>query len=150
MIVADIMTAYPEALSPDSTVQKAAQLMRDHDYGVIPVVDELGSLVGIVTDRDIVVQAVARGQGTDTLLSECMTQHPDTVGKDLPIDKALHLMNTRQIRRVPVVENGRLIGMVSLSDVARSPVPEAETMKTLESVSAAGGELRRGAGLPEA
>ena len=84
------MTAYPEALGPDAPIQKAAQLMRDHDYGVIPVVDEIGSLVGIVTDRDIVVQAVARGQGPETPLSECMTPQPDTVARDLPVDKALH------------------------------------------------------------
>jgi len=150
MIVADVMTAYPETLDPEATIQKAAQLMRDHDYGVMPVVDELGSLVGIVTDRDIVVKAVASGHGPETPLRECMTASPDTVPKDLPIDKALHLMNTRQIRRVPVVETGRLIGMVSLSDIANSGVQGEEILKTLESSSASGGALSTGAGLLEA
>lgn len=149
MMISDVMTPYPETLGPDATIQKAALLMRDHDYGVIPVVDESGVLVGIVTDRDIVVQAIAQGHGPETPLSECMTVHPDTVPKDLPIDKALHVMNTRQIRRLPVVENGRLIGIVSFSDIATSGVPEGEKVKTLESLSTAGGELRRGAGLPE-
>ncbi len=149
MLVADIMTAYPEALGPDASVQKAAQLMRDHDFGVIPVVDELGQLVGIVTDRDIVIQAVAKGHGPETPLNECMTPHPDAIGKDMPIDRALHLMNTRQIRRVPVVENGRLIGMVSLGDVAKSQTPDAETMKTLESVSSAGGPMQHTPGPDE-
>ena len=149
MMVADVMTPFPEALDPDASVQKAARLMRDHDYGVIPVVDELGALVGIVTDRDIVVKVVADGHGAEATLRECMTPHPDTVPKDLPIDKALHLMNSRQIRRVPVVEAGRLIGMVSLSDIATSGVAEGEKLKTLESVSASGGETRPGAGLPE-
>ena len=150
MTVADVMTTFPETLDPDATVQKAAKLMRDHDYGVIPVVDGLGSLVGIVTDRDIVVKAVADGRGSEATLRECMTPNPDTVPKDLPIDKALHVMNTRQIRRVPVVESGRLIGMVSLSDIAKAPVAEAEKLKTLESVSAGGSDIRPGAGLPEA
>ena len=149
MTIADVMTAFPETLSPDSTIHKAAQLMRDHDYGVIPVVDDIGSLVGIVTDRDIVIQAIAAGHGPETALSECMTGRPDTVPKDLPIADALHLMDKRQIRRVPVVENGRLIGMVSLSDIARSQAPEAEKSKALESVSASGSDPRPGAGLPE-
>ena len=150
MTVADVMTAYPETLDPDSSIQKAARLMRDHDYGVIPVVDGLGSLIGIVTDRDIVVNAVAEGKGSEATLRECMTPQPDTVPKDLPIDKALHVMNTRQIRRIPVVEAGRLIGMVSLSDIAGSSATEAEKVKTLESVSASGSAERPGAGLPEA
>jgi len=149
MTIADVMTAYPEALSPESTIHKAAQLMRDQDYGVIPIVDDIGSLVGIVTDRDIVVQAIANGHGPETELRECMTPNPDTVPKDLPLADALHLMDKQQIRRVPVVENGRLIGMVSLSDIAKSRVPESEKSQALESVSAGGSDLRPGADLPE-
>ena len=150
MTVGQIMTAFPEALGPDDTIQKAAKLMRDHDYGVIPLVDADSALVGIVTDRDIVVKAVAHGHGPETTLSECMTPDPDSVPKDIPIEQALHVMNTRQIRRLPVVEFGRLIGMISLGDIAKSQTPGAETLKTLESVSASGGENRPGAGLPEA
>ena len=71
-----------------------------------------------------------------------MTPDPDTVPKDIPIAQALHVMETRQIRRLPVVESGRLIGMVSLSDIASSQAPSAEKLATLESVSAAGGALR--------
>lgn len=149
MIIADVMTAFPETLSPTDTIQKAAQLMRDHDYGPIPIVDEIGSLVGIVTDRDIVVQALAAGNGLETELSECMTRRPDTIPKDLPLTDALRLMDKQQIRRLPVVENGRLIGMVSLSDLAKSAVPESEKSRALESVSAGGGDLRPGAELPE-
>lgn len=150
MIVAEIMTSFPEALGPDDTIQKAAKLMRDHDYGVIPIIDTDDSIVGIVTDRDIVVKAVANGHGPETYLSECMTANPDTVPKDLPIAQALHVMDTRQIRRLPVVENGRLIGMVSLSDIANSRAPEPEKLAALESVSAAGGTMRHGVAPPEA
>jgi len=149
MIVQDLMTEYPEVLGPNDTIQKAAQLMRDHDYGIVPILDGVDALVGVVTDRDIVVQAIARGHGPETPLKECMSVQPDTVARDLPIALALHLMNTRQIRRIPVVENGRLIGMLSLSDIAKSQVPEAEKSKTLESVSAGGADLRPGADLPE-
>ena len=150
MIVQDIMTEYPESLGPQDTIQKAAQLMRDHDYGVIPILDGLDSLVGVVTDRDIVIQAVAKGHGPDTPLRECMSVQPDTIPKDLPIGQALHLMNTRQVRRLPVMESGRLIGMVSLSDIAKAQIPENEKAKTLESVSAGGADIRPGADLPEA
>ena len=150
MIVQDIMTAYPETLSPHDSIQKAAQLMRDHDYGVIPILDGMDALVGVVTDRDIVVQAIAKGHGPETQIQECMSVQPDTVPKDLPIAQALHVMNTRQIRRLPVVENGRLIGMVSIGDIAKAQIPETEKAKTLESVSAGGGDLRPGADLPEA
>ena len=149
MIIADIMTAFPEALSPEDTIQKAAKLMRDHDYGSIPIIDEIGALVGIVTDRDIVVQAIASGRGLETELSDCMTQRPDTIPKDLPLSDALRLMEKQQIRRLPVVENGRLIGMVSLSDLAKSQVSESEKSRALESVSAGGGDFRPGAELPE-
>lgn len=149
MTVGQIMTAYPEALGPEDTIQKAAKMMRDHDYGVIPLIDGNNALVGIVTDRDIVVKAVASGHGPETTLNECMTVNPDSVPKDIPIEHALHVMNTRQIRRLPVVEYGRLIGMISLGDIAKSQTPAAETLKTLEIVSAGGSEVRSGTGLPE-
>ena len=149
MIVQDLMTEYPEALGPEDTIQKAAMLMRDHDYGLVPILDGLDALVGVVTDRDIVIQAVAKGHGPETQIRECMSVQPDTIPKDLPIAQALHLMNTRQVRRLPVVESGRLIGMLSLSDIAKSGISETEKSKTLESVSAGGADLRPGADLPE-
>ena len=149
MTVGDLMTAFPEALMQDDTIKKAAQMMRDHDYGIVPILDADEALVGVVTDRDIVLKAVADGQDPETTLESCMTVQPDTVTKDLLVQDALHLMNTRQIRRVPVVEFGRLIGMLSLADIARSEVPDVEKTKTLESVSATGSDIRPGADLPE-
>ncbi len=149
MTVGDLMTAFPESLTESDTIKKAAQMMRDHDYGMMPILDANEALIGVVTDRDIVINAVAEGRDPDTSLSECMTRQPDTITKDLLVQDALHLMNTRQIRRVPVVEFGRLIGMLSLADIARSEVPVAEKTKTLESVSAGGSDIRPGADLPE-
>lgn len=123
--------------------------MRDHDYGSIPIIDEIGALVGIVTDWDIVVQAIASGRGLETEFGDCMTTRPDTIPKDLPLSDALRLMEKQQIRRLPVVENGRLIGVVSLSHLAKSHLPESEKSRALESVSAGGGDFRPGAELPE-
>lgn len=135
MIVADVMTTFPDAIGPDTSVRKAAQLMRDGDYGVLPVVNEGGSLIGIVTDRDIVVKVVADGHDTDTPVSRCMTPDPDTVPQDLPLEQALTLMSKRQVRRLVVVENGRLIGMLSLGDVATSKETDHEKADTLAEVS---------------
>ncbi len=135
MIVADVMTTFPDAVDPDTSVRKAAQLMRDGDYGVLPVVNEGGSLVGIVTDRDIVIKVVADGHDTDTPVSQCMTPDPDTVPKDLPLEQALTLMSKRQVRRLPVVEYAKLVGMLSLGDVATSKETDHEKADTLAEVS---------------
>ncbi len=135
MVVADVMTAFPDAVGPDTSVRKVALLMRDGDYGVLPVVNEGGSLVGIVTDRDIVVTAVADGHDSDTPISRCMTPDPDTVPKDLPLEQALTLMSNRKVRRLVVMENGRLIGMLSLGDIATSKETDHEKADTLAEVS---------------
>ena len=92
-------------------------MMRDGDYGAVPIVDAAGSLVGIVTDRDIVVKAVAEGRDGDTPVRHCMSGNPDTVGTDTTVEQAMIVMTSRQVRRLPVVENGRLVGMVSLGDL---------------------------------
>lgn len=133
--VAEVMTRLPEAVDPEAGIRKAAQLMRDGGFGAVPVVDDMGALVGIVTDRDIVVNAVAEGRGLDTPVRQCMTGTPDSVAADTSLEQAMTVMNSRQIRRLPVVENGRLIGMVSLADLAGSGVPADAKAHVLESVS---------------
>ena len=143
--VQDVMARMPETARPSDTVHKAARMMRDGDYGSLPIVDtrdpnDTGMLVGIVTDRDIVLKAVAEGRGGDTPLSHCMTPDPDTVMSDTPLDQALIVMTSRQIRRLPVVENGRLIGMVSLADIA-GETDAAKTARAFEDISS-GGERR--------
>ena len=82
----------------------------------------MSALVGIVTDRDIVIKAVAGGHGPETASKRVYDFRPgQRCPQDIPIEQALHVMNTRQIRRLPVVENGRLIGMISLGDIAEQP-----------------------------
>lgn len=140
--VGQIMTAFPKSLSPDVSIHKAAQVMRDDDIGDIPIVDGLGVLVGIVTDRDIIIKAVADGRGPDTPIDHCMTRNPDAIAKDTTLEQAMLVMSQQQIRRLPVVENGRLIGIVSLGDLAESAAPGQEKAETLEQVSANAGALR--------
>ncbi len=142
MTVADVMTAFPEAVRPEDSIQKAAQAMRDGDYGAVPIVDDLGVLVGIITDRDIVVQAVASGRDLGTPVRSYMTPNPDVIPSDATTEQALTVMTSHQIRRMPVVENGRLIGMLSLADIATSNVPAAEKAEAVQSVSlGSGGNL---------
>ena len=142
MTVQQIMTQFPTTLGPDDSIHKAAQIMRDEDIGVIPIVDAGGSLVGMVTDRDIVVKSIAEGHDVDAPLEECMTTNPNMVARDTTVEQATRQMSQLQVRRLPVVENGRLIGIVSLGDIAKSGTPEQEKAETLEDVSASGGALR--------
>ncbi len=144
--VGEVMARMPDHVRPTDSVHHAARMMRDGDYGALPVVDtrsaeDMGILVGIVTDRDIVLKCVAEGRAVgDTPVSHCMTSDPDTVGSDTPLDQALIVMTSRQVRRLPVLENGRLIGMVALADVAGETDP-AKTARAFEDISS-GGERR--------
>lgn len=144
--VRDVMARMPETLRPDDTIHKAARMMRDGDYGAIPIVDDrgvddAGVLVGIVTDRDIVLKAVAEGRDGNTPIRHCMTPDPETAMPDTPLAQVLIVMTARQVRRLPVVEYGRLVGMIALADIAASDLPEDQKARALEDISA-GGEHR--------
>lgn len=105
-------------------------MMRTGDFGSMPVVDE-GVLVGVLTDRDIVVRAVAEGRDARTTpVGDVASHDPVTVEPDQRLDDALELMALHQVRRLPVVEDGRLVGMLSQADVAL----EAKEKKTGEIV----------------
>lgn len=119
----DIMTPHPTTISPSDPVQRAAQLMTEADTGFIPVVsdDESHSLLGIVTDRDIALRAVAAGLSPDTAVNDVMTTEPQTVTQDAKLDEVEKLMADRQIRRVVVVDDaGECVGVISQADLARS------------------------------
>jgi CBS domain-containing protein len=116
MNIRDVMTSNPRTVAPGDTIQNAARIMRDEDTGVVPVVDN-GRPVGIVTDRDIVVRAVADGQLNrpirDIVSADMVTARPDMSTRE-----AAQLMSEHQVRRLPVVENERLVGIVSIGDLA--------------------------------
>ena len=118
MKVKDLMTSDPAKIGPDDGCAQAAVLMREEGCGSIPVVRE-GVLVGIVTDRDIVIRAVADGRDTKTTpVSEVMSADPITIGPESDIEQAVALMAERQVRRLPVVENGRLFGIIATAQRA--------------------------------
>ncbi|MFE6895084.1 CBS domain-containing protein [Streptomyces sp. NPDC057694] len=122
-VVREVMTPGVVAVRPDASLVEAAQLMRAQDIGDVLVADELG-LVGVLTDRDITLRAVADGADPLTVSAEAVcTPHPVAVGPDDPVSTAVTLMREHSVRRLPVVEDGRAVGMVSLGDLAVAQDP---------------------------
>lgn len=128
--VRDVMTENPVSCSPQDSVQAVAKLMASEDTGFIPLVQN-ERLLGVITDRDLVVRAMAHGvvaaKGT---VEEYATYNPITVQVDQPINEAIALMEEHMIRRLCVVENGKLCGVVSLGDLAETNPQKAEEVLT--------------------
>jgi CBS domain-containing protein len=132
-VIREIMTPNPHTLDANTTVEDAARAMRDEDIGDVIVVDS-DRMCGIVTDRDIVVRAIAEGKQPSTVkLADICSADVTSVSPDDPIDKAVSSMRERALRRLPVVENGRPVGIVSMGDLAQDRDPES----ALADVSAA-------------
>lgn len=135
MQIKDVMTKSVASLNPDDTVEHAAQLMKEHDVGSIPVCKG-EEVIGIVTDRDITLRCVAQGENTKKQsIREVMTSNPVTTAPTTDIHDAARIMSERQIRRLPVVENGNLVGIVALGDLAVEPVLHNEAGDALKDIS---------------
>ena len=135
MKVKDIMTGEVTYINPDSNVVAAAQLMQKHNVGSIPVCDNNG-LVGIVTDRDIVVRNISHGKNpASTTVRDVMTGQVITATPDMEVDSATKMMAEKQIRRIPVVENNMIIGMLALGDVATDNRCNMEASEALSEIS---------------
>lgn len=122
MRVKDIMTAVPAVCEPDTPLMEVARTMVGRDCGSVPVVSPGGGRVtGIITDRDMVVRGIAEGRNPLTLkVSECMTSPVYTINEDASLDDCTDLMESKKVRRVPVVSAaGALVGIVAQADVAR-------------------------------
>jgi CBS domain-containing protein len=133
MHIRDVMTPNPRTVAPNDTIQNAAQIMRDEDTGVVPVVDN-GRPVGVVTDRDIVVRAVAAGQ-LNRPVRDIVTSAIVSATPDMSTREAAQLMREHQIRRLPVIEGERLVGIVSLGDLAVKEGKDSRSGDTLQSIS---------------
>lgn len=123
MLVKEVMTKNPAVCTRDANMQQAAKLMVDHDCGEIPVVDttESSRLVGVITDRDIVCRAVARGMNPIGMrVGDCMSSPPFSCNLDTQLSECLRVMKECQIRRIPVTDDtGKVCGIVSQADVAK-------------------------------
>jgi len=138
----DIMTKDPVCLRRDDTARRAAEVMRDSDCGVIPIVDENRRVIGIVTDRDLAIRAVAAGKSADVKIGEVMTPAAHCCSADDDLRDVERKMADLQIRRIPICDaGGRCLGIISQADIARAAsssdnsVTEEEVAVVLESIS---------------
>ncbi len=135
MQIRELMTANVTTCTPESTLTQAAQLMKQENVGSIPVVQD-NRLVGIITDRDIVVKCVANGSSCDSMTtSTAMATNPVTCSPDTDAHEAARLMAREQIRRLPVVDNGRLVGICALGDLAVVDIHVNEAGEALSGIS---------------
>jgi len=117
--VRDAMTPEPRVADPSLSLAEAAKLMRSEDIGSLPIVQE-GQLVAVLTDRDIVVRAVAESADLSaTKVGDIASRKPVTIEPDEDLDEALAQMARAQVRRLPVVEGGRLVGVLAQADIAQ-------------------------------
>jgi CBS domain-containing protein len=132
--VRDLMTAGPTSIASDAMAVEAARRMLSEDVGSLPVV-EGETLVGMVTDRDLVLKVVAKDLDPNKVpVSDVCTQNPVTVGADESLDEALQRMAKEQVRRLPVVSDGQLVGILAQADVARHTNAES-TGRLVEEIS---------------
>ncbi len=137
MKIQDIMTDNIIAVSQHEPVSHAARLMKRHNLGVLPVCDDQGRLRGILTDRDIVTRCIAGELAPeDTKIREIMTRGLRTCSSQDDIRTALGCMTREQIRRLPIVDDGKLVGMVSLGDLARRSGHSMEAAEAFSGITA--------------
>ena len=134
MNIRDVMTPNPRTVSPNDSIQSAARVMRDEDTGVVPVVDN-GKPVGVITDRDIVVRAVAEDGQLNRPIREIATTQLVAVHPDMSVQEATELMSEHQVRRLPVVDNNRLVGIVSIGDIAVKEGRDSRVGDALQHIS---------------
>ena len=136
MEISEIMTGQVISVSEDEPVTAAARLMKRFNIGAVPVRDEKGRLRGIVTDRDIVLRCVASDEtADDTRVRDIMTRNLETASPHDDAGKAAERMAERQVRRLPVTEDGVLIGIVALGDMARCRSCDMEAGQALSGIS---------------
>jgi CBS domain-containing protein len=132
--VRDIMTSNPTTVRPDASVVEAGRLMASEDVGSLPIVHG-DRLVGVVTDRDIAVRVVAEGRDPNTTtVGEIASRDPVTVEPDEDLDEALSEMARNQVRRLPVVEGDRLVGILAQADVA-GEASDSKTGRVVKEIS---------------
>jgi CBS domain-containing protein len=134
----DVMTEAPEYLKQDTPVREAAQRMASEDVGALPVCDTTGHLIGMVTDRDIVVKVLADGAAdpAGAKVGDLTSDQSEvvTIGADDSVEEALRTMADNKVRRLPVVDGNDMVGIVAQADLARACPPE-KAGELLEAIS---------------
>ena len=133
MKVKDIMTQPAIHITPGESVAVAARTLTHYNIGALPVCTPDGKLCGMLTDRDVVIRCIAPGkEASKTMVRDIMTGKVESARPDMDVGVAAHLMGRQQIRRLPVTENGRLCGMVTLGDLAKQ---ESSIMDAADALS---------------
>jgi CBS domain-containing protein len=131
----DVMSAHPTTIGEADSLIDAARLMRDLDVGALPICGEDGRLKGILTDRDIVIRCIANGgDPAQTIAGSLAEGKPVTIDVDADVRDALTLMESHQVRRLPVIANQKLVGIIAQADIALSLSP-TETGEAVEAIS---------------
>ena len=139
MLIKECMTQDVCTIGPDQTIREAARAMAERDIGFIPV-EEADRMVGMITDRDIAIRALAQGKGPDTKVRDVMTREVRYCYDDEKVDDVLANMGDLQVRRLPVVNRDkRLVGIVSLSDCATKERAQPAA-NALDRITRKGGE----------
>ncbi|MGM7683611.1 CBS domain-containing protein [Cytobacillus sp. Hm23] len=130
----NIMTENVATVSSNQTIQEAAEIMKQNNVGSIPVVDN-GQICGIITDRDITLRSTAEGLNNSTSVSQVMSKNLVSGTPEMTVEEAADVMAQNQIRRLPVVENNKLCGIVALGDLATNESFDNEAEEALSSIS---------------
>jgi CBS domain-containing protein len=140
----DIMARDPRCVTPRTSIQEAARLMKSEDVGALPVVESDGSrtLVGIVTDRDIAIRAVADGRDIGSVtVRDVMSNSAKTANASDDVDEVMKVMGREQVRRIPIVDDrNQLVGIVSQADFVLKAKSDARSERTVEKISEPGGK----------
>lgn len=139
--VRDVMTPNPHTVTQKDKIVDAARIMAREDTGVVPVIDDGRKIVGLITDRDIVVRLIAEGRNaSDATVNDAMSKSVRSVKEDTPISEVMALMSSAQVRRVPVVNSSdELVGIVSLADLATETASDNRVGQTVEDISKGSG-----------
>lgn len=137
MKLKDIMNQQVIKVSPQESVAVAARLLANHNIGALPVCKNDGEICGVVTDRDLVTRCLAANRTPEqTRIRDVMTSRVVTASADMDVAVAAHLMGREQVRRLPVVDNGKLCGMVSIGDLAGKEETSYDAAEALEGICA--------------
>ena len=135
-VARDVMTPDADCIGENQTLLDAAKMMADHGYGAMPICGEDNRLKGMLTDRDIVVKALAQGKDPASCRAgELGEGKPVTIGADDPLDETLKTMAKYKVRRLPVIDGHRLVGIVAVADVARELSDDQAKGDLIETIS---------------
>ncbi len=135
MKVKDIMSKQVACVNSNDPVEKAAQLMKQYNVGSIPVCSQ-NNVIGIVTDRDLALRSIAGGQNAkQQRVQDVMSSNPVTGTPEMDVHEAAKIMGERQIRRLPIVENNKMVGIVALGDISVEPQLQDNAEQALKNIS---------------